>query len=383
MQNWASGQNIIIITGEASGDLHGANLVREMQAINPALSFYGIGGPKLKEAGVELIADAAEIAVVGLTEVASKLGNFFSIIKKLKSYFDKLQPVLVILIDFPDFNLYIVAREAKKRKIKVFYYISPQVWAWRRGRIKQIKKLVDEMAVILPFEVDVYAEEGFQVTYVGHPLLDEVKTRFTNKNEARRHFGLNESKTTIGLLPGSRTAEVNRLLPEMMRAAQLINKKLPDAQYILPLANTLEEEIVTSIISKFGVEVKIVSRGTYDALSCCDFAIVTSGTATLETGLLGVPMVIVYKLSLFSALLGSLIIDAPHIGLVNIIAGKTVVPELIQLDANAKRIANEALALLSSKEKRGKVIAQLETVREKLGIPGAAGRAAQIACNMI
>lgn len=373
---------VMIVAGEASGDLHGSFLVREMLAINPSLHFYGIGGNKMKEAGVRLLAFAADIAVVGVTEVFSKIGTFVKINAKMRKSMDQLKPNLVILIDFPDFNLNIVARAAKKRNIKIFYYISPQVWAWREGRVEQIKRLVNRMAVILPFEVEFYAKHGFAVDYVGHPLRDTVKTEFT-KFEARLHFGLAEKQTTIGLLPGSRTAEITRLLPEMMQAAQIISKKIPGAQYILPLADTLEEKAVAGIIAASGLSVKIVRKHTYDVIACCDLAIVTSGTATLETGLMGVPMIIIYKLSLFSELIGRMIIKPQPIGLVNIIAGKTVAPELLQQDANGPRIASEALAILSNDEKKQEIITELQNIRAKLGEPGAARRAAQIACDMI
>ncbi len=253
MENEAAEKNIIIVAGEASGDMHGASLVREMLKINPALRFYGIGGSKLKEAGVEIIADAAEIAVVGLTEAFSKLVNFLRVIRNLRRKINQLNPALVILIDFPDFNLNIAARFAKKRKIKVFYYISPQVWAWREGRINQIKKLVDKMAVILPFEVEVYSKRGFNVDYVGHPLLDAVKTRFSAREEAKKYFGLKENKITIGLLPGSRTAEAEKLLPEMLKAATIISETIPGAQYILPLAETLAEKQIAPMIYDSGI----------------------------------------------------------------------------------------------------------------------------------
>ncbi len=374
-------RNIFIVAGEASGDMYGADLVKEMLNIYPDLCFYGIGGNKLKEAGVELIADAAKISVVGLTEVLSKLSNFFKIIKKLKDKLDALKPALVILIDFPDFNLNIVARQAKKRNIKIFYYISPQVWAWRKGRIKQIKKLVDKMAVILPFEVDLYAENNFGVSYVGHPLVDIVKVN-VSKVEARRKLGLSEDKTTIGLLPGSRTAEIKSLLPEMMQAAQILKKNIKSAQFILPQADTLDETIINEIISKYDIEIKIIAGRTYEAIFCCDLAVVTSGTATLETGLLGVPMIIVYKVSLLSYLIGRLVINVENIGLVNIIAGKTVVPEFIQKDANGRQIAAEALAILES-ERYEQIKKELSAISAKLGNPGATARAAKIACEMI
>lgn len=374
--------SVMIVAGEASGDLHGSFLVREMLAINPALSFYGIGGGKMKEAGVELLASATDIGVVGVTEVFSKLGAFIKIIADIRKSMDRLKPTLLILIDFPDFNLNFVAKAAKKRGIRIFYYISPQVWAWREGRVKQIKRMVDKMAVILPFEVDFYAAHGFAVDYVGHPLRDTVQTAYT-KSQARIQFGLSEGQTTIGLLPGSRTAEINRLLPEMVKAAQIISQKIPDVQYILPLAGTLKEESVAGIIAAAGLAVKIVSGRTYDVLAACDLAIVTSGTATLETGLMGVPMVIIYKMSVFSALIGKLIINPRHIGLVNIIAGKTVVPELIQHKASGPRIASEVLSIILNPNKKQEIIRELNNLREKLGEPGAARRAAQIACGMI
>ena len=381
-ENSGHAPKVMIVAGEASGDLHGALLVREMLAVNPSLHFFGIGGNRMQEAGVKLLAHAADVAVVGVSEVFSKTAAFLRIIAKMRKSMDRLKPSLVILIDFPDFNLNIAARAARKRGIRIFYYISPQVWAWREGRVKQIKKLVDQMAVILPFEVDFYAARGFDVHYVGHPLRDIVKTPFTAR-QARAHFGLAEDKTTIGLLPGSRNSEIQKLLPEMVEAARIISRKIPGTQYILPLADTLEEKTVAGFLSDSGLKVKIVAGHTYDVLACCDLAVVTSGTATLETGLMGVPMVIVYKVSLFSELIGRMIIRQQHIGLVNILAGKTVAPELIQRDARGPRIASEALAILQNREKRRQIIRDLGNIRAKLGEPGAARRAAQIACNMI
>jgi lipid-A-disaccharide synthase len=371
----------MIVAGEASGDMHGANLVREMLRIDPALNFYGIGGKKLREEGVKLLANASDMAVVGLTEVISKLGSILKIMGMMKRSLDERRPDLVILIDYPDFNLPL-ANAAKKRGIKIFYYISPQVWAWRKGRIGQIKKTVDKMAVILPFEVDTYGQEGFTVNYVGHPLLDMVKLNYS-KQESRKKFGLAENKITIGILPGSRLSEVGKLMPELLRASEILAQKMPEVQFVLPLADTLEEKIITKIISGFNVKVKIISGHTYDVISCADLALVASGTATLETALLGIPMVIVYKISLLSYLIGRLIVDVKNIGLVNIIAGKTIVPELIQGDACGKRIAVEALAILTNEEKKQEMIKELMAIRARLGEPGAAIRAAQIACDMI
>jgi len=374
-------KTIMIVAGEASGDMHGANLVREMLNLDPALNFYGIGGNRLREEGVELLANASDMAVVGLTEVVSKLGSILKIMGMMKRSLDERRPDLVILIDYPDFNIPL-AKAAKKRGIKVFYYISPQVWAWRKSRIGQIKKTVSKMAVILPFEVEMYRQKDFGVNYVGHPLLDMVKLNYS-KQESRKKFGLSEDKITIGILPGSRTSEVRILMPELLRAAQILKREMPDLQFILPLADTLEETSVTEIISGFNVDVKVVSGHTYDVVSCADLALVASGTATLETALLGVPMIIVYKISLLSYFIGRLFVHVKNIGLVNIIAGKTIVPELIQGDASGMRIAAESLSILKNGERRQKMIKELQAIRARLGEPGAARRAAQIAHDMI
>jgi len=380
----AVGKNktIMIVAGEASGDMHGASLVREMLKIDPALNFYGIGGNKLQEAGVKLLANASIMAVVGLTEVISKFSTLFRIIRQVKKSLDEMKPELVILIDYPDFNLNFVAPAARKRNIKIFYYISPQVWAWRKSRINKIKRLIDKMVVILPFEVDAYAAKGFAVHYVGHPLLDLVKSTYS-KQESRKIFNLDESKTTIGLLPGSRQSEVIKLLPEMLRAAEILAQKIQNLQFILPLAGTLEEKTVGDIVSGFTIKVKVISGQTYDAVSCCDLAIVASGTATLETALLGVPMIIIYKISSLSYFIGKLVVNVKNIGLANIIAGKTVVPELIQGKANAQSIAAEAVAILKSVERKKEMINELAAIRAKLGKPGAAIRAAQLALDML
>jgi lipid-A-disaccharide synthase len=379
----AVGKNkaIMIVAGEASGDMHGASLVREMLKIDPALNFYGIGGNKLQEAGVKLLANASTMAVVGLTEVISKLGSILKIMNMMKKSLDEYRPELVILIDYPDFNLPL-AKAAKKRGIKVFYYISPQVWAWRKSRIGQIKKTVSKMAVILPFEVDTYSQKGFSVNYVGHPLLDLMRPDYS-KQESRKMIGLAENKTTIGLLPGSRVTEVKKLLPEILRAAEILARRIPNIQFVLPLADMLDEKIVAEITSGFSVKVQVIAGHTYEAISCADFAIVASGTATLETALLGVPMVITYKISPLSYFIGKLFIRIKNIGLVNIIAGKTIVPELIQGKANAQNIASEAVGILTSVERKKEMINELAAIRAKLGKPGAAIRAAQLALDML
>ncbi|HVO65851.1 MAG TPA: lipid-A-disaccharide synthase [Syntrophales bacterium] len=374
-------KQIMIVAGEASGDLHGGNLVREMRRIDPAIRFYGVGGRKLKEAGVELLADSADMAVVGLTEVVSKLGWILKVMSQLKASMKKDRPDLVILIDYPDFNLPL-AKAAKKYGIKVFYYISPQVWAWRKGRIGQIKKTVDKIAVILPFEASLYNEAGINAEFVGHPLLDVVGMKYSRK-EAMLKFGLKEGVTTVGILPGSRQSEVSRLLPVMLRTAAIIKKKLEPVQFVLPLADTLDIAFVSQIISQYSIKVKVIRDEVYDIIACTDIAMVASGTATLETALMETPMVIIYKVSAPSYYVGKMVINIDHIGLVNIIAGKTVVPELIQDDANPEKIAATVMDIISDNKRMTDIKTELSKIRDMLGSPGAAERTARLAYEMI
>ena len=374
-------KTIMIVAGEASGDLHGANLVRAMQECDPTLAFYGVGGIHLEKAGVELIAHAADMAVVGLTEVFSKLGMILKVMGKLKASFKTRKPDLVILIDYPDFNLSL-AKAARKKGIKVFYYISPQIWAWRKGRINQIRRTVDTMAVILPFEEELYHRAGVDATFVGHPLLDTVRTRYL-RAEALGHFGLRQGAKTVGLLPGSRQSEVIKLLPVMLQTAAILKEKLTDVQFVLPLADTLEPAFVSAILDAYNVDVKMISGEIYDVIAVSDIAVVASGTATLETALLETPMIIVYKISPLSYALGRLFVHVAHIGLVNIIAGKTIVPEFIQDDASPERLAEVLLRTLKDENRMQAIRTDLSNIKSKLGQPGAAQRAAVLACGMI
>ncbi|MCX5853079.1 MAG: lipid-A-disaccharide synthase [Deltaproteobacteria bacterium] len=382
-QNITSGHSkrIMIVAGEASGDLHGGNLVKAMHRIDQTLQFYGVGGINLKEAGVDLVADSADMAVVGLTEVFSKLGAIRRVMGALKASIKAVRPDLLILIDYPDFNLSL-ARTAKKRGVKIFYYISPQVWAWRKGRIGTIKKIIDKMAVILPFEARIYHEAGVDATFVGHPLLDVVRTKYT-RQEALNRFGLREGATTVGILPGSRQSEVVSLLPDMLKAAEIIMKKLPDVQFVLPLADTLDIKFMSHITEQYPVTVKIISSEIYDVIGCADVVMVASGTATLETALMETPMVIIYKVSALSYYVGKMFIHVDHIGLVNIIAGKTVVPELIQGEANPEKIAAEVVGLLTNRARMDHIRSELSKIKETLGSPGAAERAAHLAYDML
>jgi len=376
-----SGQTVMIVAGEASGDLHGGNLVREMHALLPELSFFGVGGKNMEAAGVKLNADVAEMAVVGLTEVIGKLGAVLKVMRGLKAALKLDPPALLVLIDYPDFNLPL-AKTARKLGIKVLYYISPQVWAWRKSRINAIRRTVDKMVVILPFEEEFYREAGVDAAFVGHPLLDAVKT-LRPRAETLARLGLKEEAVTIALLPGSRKSEVERLLPEMLAACRIITDMISPVQFVLPLAPTLPLSYVHDIIRRFSVPVQVVEEDLYDAIALADAAIVASGTATLETALLGVPMVVIYKISGLSYEIGKRFIKVAYISLVNLIAGRAVVPELIQQDANPARIAAEVKELIVNEEVRQEMRDSFMTLRGKLGAPGASQRTAQIACAML
>lgn len=372
---------VMIVAGETSGDLHGSNLVRAMQTMAPGLRFRGIGGRRMQEAGVELLAHAADMAVVGLTEVVAKLKALRRVLNLMKTSLKTDRPDLLILIDYPDFNL-MLGKAAKKYGVKVFYYIGPQVWAWRRGRINKIRTIVDKMAVILPFEERLYRDEDVDATFVGHPLLDTVKARYP-RQEALQRFGLRDGATTVGLLPGSRDTEIARLLPVMMSAAEILAKKWPRVQFVLPLAETLAPASVENILRQSPVPVRIIQHDTYDAIELSDIVMVASGTATLETALLGKPMVIVYKVSPLSYYIGKKIITVEHIGLANLIAGRPIVPELIQDEANPERIATEVFNILNDAGRRDRMAGELKKIREALGQPGAAERTARLACSLL
>lgn len=374
-------KRVMIISGEASGDLHGANLVREMLRVDPGIRFFGIGGDRMREAGVEILVHSSEMAVVGLTEVFAKVGVILRARKLLKDALRYDAPGLVILIDYPEFNLY-VARHAKRRGCTVFYYISPQVWAWRKNRVFTIARLVDRMAVILPFEEDVYVDVDLDVRFVGHPLLDVVKRRYL-QDEALDRFGLEPRMRTVALVPGSRPGEIERILPEMLRAAEILAARYGDIQFVLPRASSLERGAIEQFTGRAAVDVSVVDDDTYDVIGVADIAVVTSGTATLETALLEVPMVIVYRVSPLSYAIGRMAVRIDHIGLANIIAGRTIVPELIQGDATGEKIAREVGDLLDDGERLTRMRADLRAVRKRLGEPGAAARAARLACELI
>ena len=315
-------KTIMIVAGEDSGDIHGASLVRAIHRLNPRTRFFGMGGHRMREAGVDMIVDASQTAVVGVTDVLVNLRVILRIMKRLRSAIGELKPDLLILIDYPGFNLRL-AKSAKKMGTVILYYISPKVWAWGKRRIATIRRCIDKMAVIFPFEEPMYKNAGVDVSFVGHPLLDIIRTKYQH-GEALQRLGLRKNMTTVALLPGSRRAEVNRLLPEMLKAAVLIKDERPETQFVLPLADSISPESIASMMDAKQVTVHIVQNDTYDALAVSDIAIVASGTATLETALLDVPMVIVYRVSAITYYLAKLAVRIDHLGLINILAGRTV-----------------------------------------------------------
>lgn len=376
-----TGTKVLIIAGEASGDLHGAHLVREMLRLDPCLEFIGVGGAKMKEAGVRVVADMAEMAVVGITEVLCRVGTIYRIFRSLTRLLSSERPRLVILIDYPDFNLRF-ARAAHKKNIPIVYYISPQVWAWRKGRVTQIARLVDMMIVIFPFEKEFYEKTKVAVRFVGHPLLDSVRPQLS-REDACRCFGLTPGVTTIGLLPGSRRSEVGRLLPPMLKAMPRIADRIKPVQFIMALAPGLDREEIERLIGPQRSLVRIVENSIYEVMHCADLLLVASGTATVEAAIMGVPMIVVYRVSPLSYFLAKVLISVKNIAMVNIIAEKTIAPELIQKSCNPERITAEAAALLRDPARRATMKQELARVKERLGEPGASHRAAEVVIEFL
>jgi lipid-A-disaccharide synthase len=372
---------VLIVAGEASADLHGSNLVREMKVLDPGITFWGIGGERMEREGVRILTPSSEMAVVGLTEVLPKLRTIISAYLTLKRILKQERPDLLILIDYPDFNIRL-SGAAKRFGIPVLYYIAPQVWAWRRGRINKLKERVDRLAVILPFEEGFYRQRGLDTEYVGHPLVDAMPGRL-DKSGALRGLGLEGAFPVIGLVPGSRKEEVTTLLPPMAKAAAALNVTFPGLKCILPRASTIRLELIESILANMPVNIKIVEGDIYRALGACDLALVASGTATLETAMMQTPMVILYKVSPLSFWIGKRVIKVPFIGLPNLVAEEKIVPELVQQDVTSERLVQEALFLLGDGERRRHMIQRLIEVREKLGRNSASRRTAQIALEMM
>jgi lipid-A-disaccharide synthase len=375
--------HILIVAGEASGDLHGAALVREIKKSDPTITVQGIGGRKMVEAGVDIIVSSSEIAVVGLTEVFSKLRNIYKAHRDMRNLLKHTRPDLLILIDFPDFNISL-ARTAKRFNVPVLYYVSPQLWAWRSGRAKKLAARVDKMVVILPFEKEFYRKTGvdIDVEYVGHPLMDAIPTGI-DRGTMSRELGLDDRGPVLGLLPGSRTAEINNLLPAMIGAAESLSKSNNNLQFILPVASTIPEELIDSFVNNTSLKIIVSRKDIYSILGVCDLVLVASGTATLETALMGVPMVVAYRVSPLSFSIGKLVVKTPYVSLVNLIAGREIVPELLQDDVTPQLLAERASSILEDDIYRKEMIVNLNKVRESIGGRGASEKTAKIAVSLM
>jgi len=374
-------RTIMIVAGEASGDMHAGALAREIARADKRVKLIGVGGREMKAAGVELLADINSLNVMGLTEIGGKIKSVVNVFFELLKVMRRTVPSLLILVDFPDFNL-LLAKFAKRYRIPVMYYISPQVWAWRRGRTKTIAKLVDKMVVILPFEVDFYKKHGVEVEFVGHPLLDTMMT-VPGKEEARKVLGIGMSENVVGILPGSRLSEVKKLLDVMLDATDEIKKHLPGTKFLFPLADTLRISELSFVDRRKLEKVSIQEGKTRLVMSACDLLIAASGTVTLEAAILGTPLVIAYRLSPFSYYLGKRLIMVPYIGLVNLVAGERLAPELIQDDVNPRAVASEALSILKDKERQQYIKRRFSDVKRSLGEPGASARAAKVALEFL
>jgi lipid-A-disaccharide synthase len=368
----------MMIAGEASGDLHGAGVVRELKRRFSDVDIYGIGGDKMKTAGMQLIFHVRELAFMGFVEVLKQLPMLRAVQKTLEILLRGRKPDVVVLIDYPGFNIRF-ARVAQSYGVKIVYYISPQVWAWHKSRVKKMKGLIDKMLVVFPFEVDMYNSEGIDVEFVGHPLL-EVLTEPQDRKSFCMRYGLDAEKPIVGLMPGSRRQELERIFPAMLGASRILQKNF-GAQPVVALAPTIDLDYVQSFLHD-DFPISLVRFATYDVMGNSDVALVTSGTATLETACFKTPMVVVYKTSFLTYIIGRLLVKVSNIGLVNIVAGKRIVPELIQSRATPDRMAREAAKILHDGQLRQKMVQELGIIRERLGTVGASKRVADAICAL-
>ena len=364
---------VLVVVGEASGDGHAAALVGELQQARPDLRFFGMGGPKLAGRGVELLFRAEEISVMGVTEVLPKLRRILAVLRSLAAAAKRRRPVCAILVDVPDFNLRL-ARKLKRLGIPVAYYISPMVWAWRRGRVSQIGEVVDRMLCILPFEAPYYRRAGVKTLYVGSPVLEQVPPAQTPE-VFRARLGVDSSRPTLALLPGSRASEISRILPALVAAAELLEHERPGLQVLVPVAPSISRETILEHFAGRRVQPHLIEGRAAEVVGASDVAVVASGTAVLEAGLMRRPLVVVYRVSLLNGLLGRLLLRVSHVSLVNLLVGRRLVPELLQGQMTPQRIAAEVRGLWTGAA-RAAQLEGLDELRKTLGEPGAARRAA-------
>lgn len=387
----AGHKKILIIAGEASGDHHAARLVAAIKKQEPRAEFFGIGGEAMDAQGVRLLCHASDLAVVGLWEVAGRLGAVLRALRQVGRALKRERPSLTILVDFPDFNFW-VARLAKFYRVPVMYYISPQVWAWRTYRVRTIARLVDRMVVIFPFEEEFYRERGVPVTYVGHPLMETLPPR-PDRQKLLAQWHLDPERLTIALLPGSRAGEIERHLPMMLAGVRLIQEAIPQVQFILPLASTAPAELVEKMIRAEGPEplkagikpapaIKTIQGQSFEALSAAHLAIVASGTATVEAALAATPTIIVYRVSPLTFMVGRWLVRVAHVGMANLLADERLFPELIQDDFTPERLAQEVLKLIADRRRLEAIFQGLARVMARLQGRGVSARAAQVALEL-
>lgn len=366
---------ILIVAGEASGDLHGANLAKALKELDPAVTLVGVGGAAMRAAGVQLVPGVPQVDIMGLAGPSAirALGRRFVAVRRIF----KTEPWdLVVFIDNPGLNLR-YAYFAKAAGIRVVYYIAPQIWAWRPGRIGWIRRRVDHVIVILPFEKEIYDRAGIPCTFVGHPLLDAVAPSY-DQAEIRSRWGLDPAAPVIGLLPGSRSGEIQALLPIMFEAARRLLDARPETQFILAQASSIQDNLLNDLLRQSPVSVRVFREQANAVMAASDLLLVASGTATLQAAVIGTPMILLYRAPLLTYWLARLLIRVNWIGLVNLVAGRGIVPELIQDEATAARVSEAALRLLGDQGRYHEMKSALRDVRQALGDPGASRRAATV-----
>ena len=366
---------ILISAGEASGDIHAAAVTAALKKIDSAIEVFGMGGDALRAAGGEVLFDIKDHGVMGFVEVIKKLPDLFKLRSDFARVMDERKPDCLVVVDYPGFNMKL-AKVAHDKGIPVVSYIAPSAWAWNKGRAKNVAKIVDKVACIFPFEYDVYEEAGAPVEFVGHPLLDIVHPTM-ERAEAEAWAGKEAGHPLVLLMPGSRLMELDKMLPTLLEGAKLIKKQLPEVQFAMPRAGTIPLELLQSKIKASGLEIKITEGHNYDLFSVADLALATSGTVTLEAALCGLPSVIVYRTSALNAFIARRVINIPNIGLPNIVAGRQILPELLQEDFTPANVANTAVELLAP-ERRPQLEANLAYMKARLGEPGAVNRVAQL-----
>jgi lipid-A-disaccharide synthase len=373
--------HVMILAGEASGDAHAAEFVEQIKQIDADIRISGMGSSEMKKAGVEVFFDSSIIAVMGLVEIIKHWGDIKRAMAIVKKQLEQTRPDLLVLVDYPEFNLK-MARHAKQLGIKVLFYISPSVWAWRPKRIHKIGRLIDHMAVIFKFEKAHYDRANIPVSFVGNPLVDKVKSSLS-KFESRQQLGLDRDAQIVGLFPGSRNSEIERLLPLMLETAKRMFLTKPELRFVLPVAAALDFDAIKRQCDASQLDIVLTRDDIYDLIVCCDSIISCSGTVTLEIALLGVPMCILYKMSPLSYAIMSRLITIPHVGLVNIVAGKSVVREFLQKDATVDNISREIFKIIDDSDYREKIKSDLLIVRENLGEGDGSGNMARLVISFL